>query len=111
MGAERGDREERKGPAKNEKRPGVSYTKRGEKTRRRGKEKKAKIGHGVLGDSWPIKENERLVPRIKGVLGTGGIRQPRLLRPTSEAERVLAGGIGLAKKVQQVVTSYRTLAE
>lgn len=49
--------------------------------------KQRKASKRVLGEICPE----------RGILGNGGIRQPSLSRPTSEAEMVLAGGGGRAQ--------------
>ena len=49
--------------------------------------KQTKASERVLGEICPERD----------ILGNGGIRQPSLWRPTSEAETVLAGGGGRAQ--------------
>lgn len=71
---------------------------------RRG-EKRKKLDKSEIGsESWELlakqkKASERVLGEIRpegSILGNGGIRQPRLSRPTSEAELVLASGGGRA---------------
>lgn len=72
---------------------------------RREKEKKKNLDRSeIRSESWELlakqrKASERVLWEIcpeRSILGNGGIRQPRLARPTLEAELVLASGGGRA---------------